>query len=428
MSPTLFASMFLIGIATSVHCISMCGPMVVTYAVKTDGQSRWTSRVTANVVYQAAKLASYVLVGLVLGAVGTAFNLNGVRPWVMLAAGVFMVILGLGMTGKAPWAVRITPRPPRALINTVSRMRRRATAEAASGDSSLATPASFGLLTGLMPCAPLMAAELTAASSGSVLGGGFIMLAFGLGTVPLLFAFGTASSLVPGRWKKRLTFALAFVVIAMGLVFLNRTAMILDFPINAKTVQAAVLGTGAPVPSDSESSYTTAADGVVEVRLSAADAQFTPANLQIPAGRPVRLIVDRPDANPCSEQLLIPGLDISKDLIANGTTTIDLPASDTGSFNITCGMGMMASRLIVGAGGGGGGGSIPALAWLAIGMVALLIAIWSAIGIRRPARRVAAEGVALTAAVLPVRRAEPVRHESRSSHPPSRPRKKRRRR
>jgi len=94
-SLTLFASMFAVGLATSVHCVSMCGPMVVTYAVKTDGQSRWTSRVTANVAYQVAKLASYLLVGLALGAVGTAFNLNGIRPWVMLVAGIFMVILGL---------------------------------------------------------------------------------------------------------------------------------------------------------------------------------------------------------------------------------------------------------------------------------------------------------------------------------------------
>ena len=235
MSPALFASMFVIGLATSVHCISMCGPMVVTYAVKTDGQSRWTSRVSSNIAYQIAKLFSYLIVGLALGAVGTALNLNGIRPWVMLAAGAFMLILGIGMTGKAPWAVRLTPRPPRALINAISRLRRRATSDAAAGESTLATPISFGLLTGLMPCAPLMAAELTAASSGSVLGGALTMVAFGLGTLPLLFAFGTASSLIPGRWRKRLTFVLAFVVIAMGLVFLNRTALLLGSPVTAQS-------------------------------------------------------------------------------------------------------------------------------------------------------------------------------------------------
>ena len=202
MSPALFISMFAIGLATSVHCISMCGPMVVTYAVKTDGRSRWTSRVTANVAYQAAKLVSYLLVGLALGAVGTALDLDAVRPWVHARGRLFMVILGLGMTGKAPWAARLTPRPPRALINAISGLRRRATRTPSPARASLATPVSFGLLTGLMPCAPLMAAELAAASSGSVLGGGLTMVAFGLGTLPLLFAFGTASSLVPGTLEE----------------------------------------------------------------------------------------------------------------------------------------------------------------------------------------------------------------------------------
>ena len=58
------------------------------------------------------------------------------------------------MTGKVPWAARLTPGLRARLINAISRRRRRATTDAAAGESSLATPVSFGLLTGLMPCAP----------------------------------------------------------------------------------------------------------------------------------------------------------------------------------------------------------------------------------------------------------------------------------
>ena len=83
MTLTLFASMFAVGLATSVHCISMCGPMVVTYAVKGDESDGWTRRVLANVAYQGAKLTSYLLVGLTLGAIGSAFNLDSIRPWIV---------------------------------------------------------------------------------------------------------------------------------------------------------------------------------------------------------------------------------------------------------------------------------------------------------------------------------------------------------
>ena len=115
----------------------------------------------------------------------------------------------------------------------LSKLRRKATSDAGAGESTLATPIAFGLLTGLMPCAPLQAAELAAASSGNPIYGALTMLAFGLGTMPLLFTFGTASSLIPVDWKRRLTFVLAFVVMGLGLIFLNRTAMLVGFPVRA---------------------------------------------------------------------------------------------------------------------------------------------------------------------------------------------------
>ncbi|MDR3686491.1 MAG: sulfite exporter TauE/SafE family protein, partial [Coriobacteriia bacterium] len=153
MSWTLWISMFAVGLVTSVHCISMCGPMVVTYAVKSEDGDSWQMKVLPNLAYQAAKLISYVLVGLLLGAIGSAFNLNGIRPWIMAVAGLFMIVLGLGMTGKVPCAARLTPRPPRVLIAALSKLRRKATSDADAGQSSIATPIAFGLLTGLMPCA-----------------------------------------------------------------------------------------------------------------------------------------------------------------------------------------------------------------------------------------------------------------------------------
>ena len=388
MSLSVFLSMFAVGLATSVHCISMCGPMVVTYAVKSDSDDNWTKRVLANVAYQGAKLTSYLLVGLALGAIGSALSLNGIRPWVVLAAGVFMIILGLGMTGKVPWAARLAPRPPRTLINALSKLRRKARTDAAVGESSLATPIAFGLLTGLMPCAPLVAAELAAASSGSILSGGFVMTAFGLGTVPLLFAFGTASSLMPLRWKQRLTFVLAFVVIGLGLVFVNRTAVLIGFPVNSHSIQTAVMGTPAVTAT---TNYATGSDGVVEVPLTVVNGRYEPSALNIPSGKPVRLVVTRPEADACSAQLVFPRLGISRDLKANGVTTVDLPATHTGTYTMTCGMGMIFGQLVVGGGAGGRAGP-PAWMWLGLTIVAIAGAFWLAKGIR-PRRQAAAQPV-----------------------------------
>ena len=99
MSTSFLIYMFTLGLGTSLHCVSMCGPLVLTYAVKSAENGPWYAKITPNVAYQGAKLVSYMLVGLLLGAVGSALNIDALRPYVMFLAGVFMIVLGLGMTG-----------------------------------------------------------------------------------------------------------------------------------------------------------------------------------------------------------------------------------------------------------------------------------------------------------------------------------------
>ncbi|MDP1909226.1 MAG: sulfite exporter TauE/SafE family protein, partial [Hyphomicrobium sp.] len=352
------------------------------------------------------------------------FNLDGVRPYIMLLAGAFMVIMGLGMTGKFPWAARLTPRPPKFLMKALSSTRRKANADAAAGESTIATPISFGLLTGLMPCAPLMAAQLAAAGTGSVLGGGVAMLAFGLGTAPLMLVFGTASSMLPKNLKQRLMSVLAVVVIVFGAVYVNRAAMRLGSPVTFNTAKAAVLG-GSAAPVAADASYTTGADGVVEVPLTIANTTFVPASLQIPADKPVRLVVDRQEAGACSDQLSIPQLGITVDLKPNAVTTVDLPATKSGQYTLTCGMGMMSGQLFVGGAPASATSASP-LPWL---IFALATGVGAAYALRtrkpvgRPATAPAAAAARSAAAssshkpgTHPRNQEQGTRHRSGHSH------------
>ncbi|MBU4555647.1 MAG: sulfite exporter TauE/SafE family protein [Actinobacteria bacterium] len=396
----LFISMLTLGLVTSVHCVSMCGPMVVTYAVKGEEGGPWQRKLVPNLAYQLAKITSYVIVGLALGAIGSAFNIDGVRPYIMLVAGAFMIIMGLGMTGKFPWAARLSPRPPKFLMTALSKTRRKANADAEAGESTLATPISFGLLTGLMPCAPLMAAQLAAAGTGSVLGGGVAMLAFGIGTSPLMLIFGTASSLLPKQLKQKMMSVLAVVVILFGGMYLNRAAMRLGSPITLNTAKQAFLGAPAGNP-EASASFTAAADGVVEVPLTIQNTQFSPSLLQIPADKPVRLLVDRKEDNACSDQLSIPQLGVTVDLKPNDVTIVELPASKAGQYTLTCGMGMMSGQLSVGTGVASGQPGSP-LPWALFTFASASGAMWVGRGLKRtpksaPSRRQKAAFVGLSA-------------------------------
>ncbi|NTU71214.1 MAG: hypothetical protein HGB10_05290 [Coriobacteriia bacterium] len=382
----LFVSMIALGLATSVHCISMCGPMVVTYAVKGAEGEHWTRKVVPNLAYQAAKIVSYVLTGLVLGGVGVALasTLKAISPWIMFAAGGFMIVLGLGMTGRFPWAARLTPRPPKFLISSLSKLRRKAKADAEEGVDSIATPISFGLLTGLMPCAPLQAAQLAAAGAGATIGGGIVggmlgggvaMLAFGLGTTPLMLGFGLASSMIPREWKHRLTLVLAIVVMVFGLVFINRAATLVGAPVTFNTIRTAFVGT-APAPAAAPE-FTPGPDGVVEVPLTIANTQYVPKTVSIPADTPVRLVVDRQEDVACSNQLVLPQLGVSVPLADNAVTKVDLPPTKAGSYTMTCGMGMMSGTLV--AGGGAASSGIPGspVLWLTLVVLATAGALYA---------------------------------------------------
>lgn len=367
----LFYPMLLSGLLTSFHCVMMCGNMVLSYAVKGSEDGPLMKRMLPHFAYHGAKIVSYTLVGLLLGSIGE-FITQEARSWVSLVAGVYMILLGLHMTGRFPVLGRLTPKPPRFLMNMLSKARKKANADAAEGESTLATPVSFGLMTGLMPCGPLIAAQVAAAGSGSSVAGAIGMLGFGLGTAPLMLGYGAIASFLGNKFKKYMAVAAAVVIIVLGAVMMNRGATALGLPVNFNVIKQQVLG-GPSVAVD-ESQFKTGADGVVEIPLVIENVQFVPSTLAIPADKPVRLIVDRRENNLCSEQLAIPQLGILQTLTPNGQTVIDIPATKAGSYQMTCQMGMMAGSLQVGAGPAksGSGSTLWVFALAALGGAAVL--------------------------------------------------------
>jgi sulfite exporter TauE/SafE len=336
-----------VGLVTSIHCVAMCGPLVLTYAVKGADGGSFAKRMFPHFAYQSAKILSYMLVGLLLGSLGSLFDIGGLRGWVTVFAGAFMVVLGVQMTGKVPALKRLTFKPPKAFVKALSSLRRKAVADEASGHVSIATPITFGLLTGLMPCGPLMTAQVAAAGTGSAVNGALAMLGFGLGTAPLMLGFGAVSGALTVTFKRRMMVVAAILVALLGLVMLNRGLNLVGSPVTAQTIQYSIAGT--PSVDSPTDQYLTATDGVVEIPLVIENTQFVPRVVSIPADTPVRLVVDRREAGACSDQIALPQLGVLQNLVPNGTTVVELPATKAGTYTLTCGMGMMDGLLQVGS-------------------------------------------------------------------------------
>lgn len=162
------------GLVTSVHCVGMCGPIACGLAAMPSSE---TERLMAMSAYHGSRLASYGVIGAVCGAIGMQplewfFGSPAVLlPWVLVA--VFLVF-GFGLEKKLP-------RPP-ALIKWTAKLRFKL-----GKMSPIRSGIALGALTPLLPCGPLYLLFGAALLTGSALRGAEFAMAFGLGTVPLLW-------------------------------------------------------------------------------------------------------------------------------------------------------------------------------------------------------------------------------------------------
>ena len=168
------AAALVAGLATSLHCAGMCGPIACGLGTlaKSEGE-----RLTAASLYHGTRLFSYALVGAVCGAIGEVplkrfFDSPAVLlPWVLV---LLLLVMALGLDRKVP-------RP--AILNRLTaRARFKACRFSAYGGAS-----AMGLLTPFLPCGPLYIIFGAALLAGSPAKGAEFTLAFGLGTVPLLW-------------------------------------------------------------------------------------------------------------------------------------------------------------------------------------------------------------------------------------------------
>lgn len=82
----------------------------------------------------------------------------------------------------------------------------------------------------------------------------------------------------------------------------------------------------------------------ITVRVSGG---YDPANVHVKRGTPVRLIFDRQETSSCSEEVVIPDFGIRKFLPAHKQTSVEFTPEEAGSYEFTCGMGMLRGRLTV---------------------------------------------------------------------------------
>ena len=219
---------FTLGLVSSLHCVQMCGPIVLSYSIALD-QEKLSPRpgsgklVLGHLAYNAGRIFTYSLLGAIAGlagkTVGMIGRLAGISSTLAIVGGVLMLVAGLVMLGAFPAVqafggsfFRVTSgfvRPLSRLIASASVQRR----------------FLLGLALGFLPCGLVYAALLRALATGSAFWGAAAMAAFGAGTATALLAVGVFSSAIRRQFNRWGTQLAAASVMAMGLLLIVRGTM-----------------------------------------------------------------------------------------------------------------------------------------------------------------------------------------------------------
>ncbi len=227
MSLSLLLSAWLVGALGGLHCVAMCGGFLAATGTRDAGGTAGAPLLPAVTVlrremaYHGGRVATYALLGAAFGAAGAAaMNAAALAPLqrvFYLAANLMLVLLGLRLAGQ--WTqIRLLQSAGAkmfgAVVPAIKPLLQR---------PGLTGRVALGLVWGLVPCALVYSVLPLALFAGGPMQGAVVMLAFGIGTTPNLFAMGMLLRRSRG-WLDARVFraAAAAMLVAFGLLGLWR--------------------------------------------------------------------------------------------------------------------------------------------------------------------------------------------------------------
>jgi sulfite exporter TauE/SafE len=165
---TTLGAAFVLGLATSLHCAGMCGPLVCALKVR-------------PLEYHLSRLGSYSAAGAIFGFAGkgifTAFNgeVSHLVPW---SFALVLLMIGFGLEKRIP--------TPKFFARWLFRVR---------------LNHSLGWLTPLIPCGPLWLVLSAAAFTGSAISGAVHLAVFAIGTTPLAWMLQSQALRLQSRFS-----------------------------------------------------------------------------------------------------------------------------------------------------------------------------------------------------------------------------------
>ncbi|MDP3977771.1 MAG: sulfite exporter TauE/SafE family protein [Pseudomonas sp.] len=207
----LLLSALILGLLGGGHCLGMCGGLMGALTLAIPAEQR-AQRFQLLLSYNLGRILSYATAGLLLGMAGWALANSPAAMLLRVVAALLLIAMGLYLAGWWSGLTRIEALG-RGLWRTIQPLTRRFMPV-----TSLPRALLLGGLWGWLPCGLVYSTLLWAASQGDALDSAALMLAFGIGTMPVLLATGMAAERMTALLRKQgVRMAGGLLVILFGL-------------------------------------------------------------------------------------------------------------------------------------------------------------------------------------------------------------------
>lgn len=198
---------FTLGIAGSLHCLGMCGPLAL--ALPRPRSTGVGSLLVGRSLYNAGRVTTYVVMGAIVGLGGTALSVAGIGQTVSIVAGSLMVVMAV-----------IQLAMHRSLVPVWFTTKVGGIAQSIIG-RQLSNPTPFSLFVigmgnGLLPCGLVVTALVGSLASGAIVSSMMFMAVFGIGTLPSMLVASISASVLSITARQRLRYAAPFLALLVG--------------------------------------------------------------------------------------------------------------------------------------------------------------------------------------------------------------------
>lgn len=173
----LIGSAFVMGLAGSLHCIGMCGPLALSLPASHKSS---LSRISGALIYNSGRILSYMGMGLLFGSLGNLMIATRWQGGLSIALGMIILLYLLFPKKYFHFSTATILSKPFVLL--------RQQLGKLFQSKKLSSLFFIGILNGFLPCGLVYLALTSSIISSSTVNGGMFMLFFGLGTFPLMFA------------------------------------------------------------------------------------------------------------------------------------------------------------------------------------------------------------------------------------------------